>query len=246
VRNQRLLLAAVLCLPAAVCGCARATRAVPAPELLVVHAEPVVEAAQPAEKREPKPAPIEGFEFPKDKGGQELAKSLPAGVGVTLLPDSPARPRPHTPPRSLTDLSLPLSPVEVGPARPPAVKSPPPPRPGKVKEDAPLIGYLGSPQTPVADPLPTGALARAPSPDVAAPPAPPVLGQPTSDRAPLDAPTAEASREAALAAQPPARTNPTPFQKNNLPDPFENRQTGRLRTPPPEDPTPTASRPAKP
>ena len=67
-----------------------------------------------------------------------------------------------------------------------------------------------------------------------------------TDRVSLDDPTTEASREAALAAQPPARTNAAPFQKNNLPDPFENRQTGRVRTPPPEDPAPIAGRPAKP
>jgi hypothetical protein len=40
--------------------------------------------------------------------------------------------------------------------------------------------------------LPTGVLVRMPSPDVAVPLAPPMLGQPTTDRARPDDPTAEA------------------------------------------------------
>lgn len=231
----------------AIGGCARPSRPVPAPALVVVQEVPR-EANKPADDvpKPAPPAPKEGFEFPKDKGGQELAKLLPAGVGVTLPPEPLSAPQPRTAPHALTDLSLPLSRAEVGPAQLPSAKSPPPPRPGRVKEDVPFIGYLGSPQTPVSEPLPTGVLVRVPSPDVTAPLAPPVLGQPTIDRAPLDDPTTEASREAALAAQLPARVNPVPFQKNSLPDPFENRQTGCVRTPPPEDPAPIAGRPSKP
>jgi hypothetical protein len=50
----------------------------------------------------------------------------------------------------------------------------------------------------------------------------PILAQPVSSRAPLDDATAEASRNAALATSPPARSTPAPFLKIDLPNPFEN------------------------
>ena len=98
-----------------------------------------------------------------------------------------------------------------------------------------------------ADPKPTsrqemrgGAPVRVPSRDVSLPPALPILGVLTVDRASLDDPTTEESSRAALAATPPARTNPAPFVPRNLPDPFENSQTIKLRNSPAEEPAPSS------
>jgi hypothetical protein len=55
-----------------------------------------------------------------------------------------------------------------------------------------------------------------------------------AERVPFDDPTTAASRQAALAAAPPLRLNPVPFTPENLPDPFANAATVRLRLPPAE------------
>lgn len=240
-------------------GCGRSGRAVPAANLLVVHETPddrrveparaksvpvQIAAAEPAPTQSEKPA--EGFAFPKDGGGQELAKTLPAGVGLPLPTDAPSMPRLRTPPTSVANPTLAMPSVQVGPVLLPPPIAPASARPGKVQEELPLISYLGSPALPATEPLSTNVAVRIASPDVNQPLAPPTLGGLTPDRVALDDPTSPASREAALAAVPPVRTSPAPFQKNNLPDPYENRLVGRLRTPPPEEPTPTAASPRLP
>jgi hypothetical protein len=77
-----------------------------------------------------------------------------------------------------------------------------------------------------------------PSPNADAPPFLPTLAQRQLDRASLADPTAESSTAAALQAVIPLRSSAAPFIRLNLPDPFEHREAIRLRTPPPEDPTP--------
>ena len=69
----------------------------------------------------------------------------------------------------------------------------------------------------------------------------PILAQPLADRVPVDDPTTTASMVAALAAIPPPRSQPTPFVRLSLPDPFELAVTIRLRAPPQEDPDPFTS-----
>ena len=108
------------------------------------------------------------------------------------------------------------------------------------------MGYRATPQPPEPGTLPAGELVRAPSVDVNRPPPLPGLGGPALDRAPLDDPTADGSLAAALAAAPPERTAPAPFQKLTVPDPFEHRQVVRLHTTPAEDTTPVAAAPRGP
>src|SRR5262249_53072978 len=87
---------------------------------------------------------------------------------------------------------------------------------------------------------------RLPSPDVNRPVALPPLAQPVLDRAALDDQTSAASLDAALAAPVPQRSAPAPFLRLTLPDPFEHRQTVKLRAIPPEDLMPVAASPRLP
>jgi hypothetical protein len=102
------------------------------------------------------------------------------------------------------------------------------------------------PGRPPAPRLPAGERVRAPSPDVNQPVPLPILGQPLSDRAPVEDVTSEASSAAAVAAPPPRRTQPTPFVRNNLPDPFEFRRPVVPAKGGEEQPTPPAASPKPP
>jgi hypothetical protein len=190
--------------------------------------------------------PGDGFRFPKDSGGQYLGKLLPPRENFVLPAERPSGPRPQPALRALENPTLAVPPGQVGMARLPQGKATRPARPGAMLEETPLLGYRETPAPPRERSLSPGLLVKAPSPNVSQPVPPPVLGQPTPDRAPLDDPTPEASQAAALMAQMPARTNPAPFLKLTLPDPFENRQTGRLRTTPPEEGIPVAATPRLP
>jgi len=103
----------------------------------------------------------------------------------------------------------------------------PPPQGNKVLQPhlvlPETLGPL-EPGRPPAPALPAGERVRLPSVDVKRPVPLPILGQPLSDRAPIEDVTSEASSASAVAAPTPRRTQPTPFVKNNLPDPFEFRR----------------------
>jgi hypothetical protein len=86
--------------------------------------------------------------------------------------------------------------------------------------------------------LPASPKVAWPSPDINEPILLPILARPVVDRASLDDPSGDASQAAALASSVPERTNPAPFLRLNLPDPFEHRNAARLRTPLPESPLP--------
>jgi hypothetical protein len=106
--------------------------------------------------------------------------------------------------------------------------------------------YHEDPQPPRKEKLPAAKLPRVPAPDLNQPVPLPVLARPQADRAPLTDPTGDASLAAALAQPVPVRTTPAPPLRLNLPDPFENHQVARVRTPPPEEPQPVAPAPKKP
>jgi hypothetical protein len=112
----------------------------------------------------------------------------------------------------------------------------------------PLISYRADPERVAVQHLAGGAPIRLSAPDVNQPPPLPILANPGIDRASLDDPTADESLKSALSAVPPIRSNPAPFLRLNLPDPFENAQTVRLRAMPPEDHGPATGpvRPPKP
>jgi hypothetical protein len=187
----------------------------------------------------------EGFRFPDDHGGRLLGKLLMPSGKVSPVDDHPAPRRfPDSPAVEPPQVPAPVSPGDL--ARLPEPKASQPARPGPLPEGMPLLGYKRTPQPPEANALPAGELVRVPSPDVNRPEQLPLLGEAAADRAPLDDPTAEMSLATALAGQMPERTSPAPFLKLTLPDPFENRQTVRLRTVPVEEATPIAAAPRGP
>jgi hypothetical protein len=187
----------------------------------------------------------DGFHFPADHGGQLLGNLLLPSGKVSPVDDRPAPRRfPDSPAVEAPQVPVPPSPGDL--VRLPEPKASQPARPGPLPEGLPLLSYKGTPQPPEASSLPAGVLVRLPSPDVNRPVPLPLLGDLAPDRAPFDDPTAEHSLATALAAQMPERTNPAPFLRLTLPDPFENRQTVRLRTLPAEESTPIAAAPRGP
>jgi len=215
-------------------GCARNSPA-------RVELGPVDKANGVAEAPKGSPASRNGkFSFPTDQGGPLLRELL--GPPGRLASDAEARPgpRPQPVPSELAHPQLPTSMGHADVPRRPLISRRPVLQPMSPSEQLPLANYR-------TDPLPTsrqemrgGAPVRLLSRDVNMPPALPILGSLTVDRAPLDDPTTEESSKAALAATPPSRTNPALFMPRNLPDPFENGQTVNLRTAPAEEPEPTS------
>jgi hypothetical protein len=134
--------------------------------------------------------------------------------------------------------SVPLSANQGELLRPPLPKAPLV-RPHMLAESAPFTAYHGEPTVPALRTLDTGARVALSARDVNQPAPLGLLGLPVPDRVPLDDPTTEASVQAALANVPPQRTDFVPFAPQNLPDPFQNAQTVKLRTPPAEEPTPS-------
>ena len=185
------------------------------------------------QKKEPEKD--QGLPSPKDKGGKlvgdllrptekslvdELTKKRLSGPAFLERPEIPSPPYKGLPPK-------------------PAIKNVGKPvRPKPAAEEIPLSRFFGDPKLPVVVKLEGAALVKWPMPDPNEPAPLPILAQPKSDRAPLTDPTTDASTDAALSGTIPVRDNPAPFLRINIPDPFENRQTIRVRNPLPEDPTP--------
>jgi hypothetical protein len=208
-------------------------------------AEPRVPAAEAVQKPDTVPAafaqdkktgPVgEGLKQPQDKGGKLIEDLLrPKDAALPFWVKKP-RSLPATP--FLEKPALPTTPFHGQPPRL-AVKTGKPIRPHALPEGMPLFGKRTSPRLPADIQLPAGALVQWPSPNSDELPSLPTLAQRQLDRASLADPTAESSTAAALDGSIPLRTSPAPFVRLNLPNPFEHRETVRLRTPPPEDTTP--------
>lgn len=116
-------------------------------------------------------------------------------------------------------------------------------RPHALPGGLPLADHRDDPVTPRRVALPTGERVRLPSVDVNEPVALPRLATRPVDATPRDDPTAAASTAAALSAAPPRRTNPAPFLRLTLPDPFAHRAA--LRLPRPDDTQPPAPAPLR-
>jgi hypothetical protein len=102
------------------------------------------------------------------------------------------------------------------------------------------------PTPPARIHLPEGELTRLPAIDTSRPLLLPPLAQPVPDRASLEDPTADYSARAVIGAILRPRTTPVPFLKLNLPDPFENAETVRLRINIPEEPNRSLGSPPAP
>jgi hypothetical protein len=222
-------------------GCARS------PGVVVVEGDSVAAAqpqpAKPDEPTQPVNADVGGtFMFADDAAGQLLAKTLTPAEPVRLAADPKAKPQPRAGLAALESPDLPLAGPNVAlPTVPIATRSPLWPR--ALADAAPLEFFRADPEVPQRPELPPAVLVRRPAPDVNQPVDLAVQAKQASDRASLDDPTAEFSGERAVANPVRMRTAPAPFQRYDLPEPFERRGTSRL---PPTEPPVVAPVPAPP
>jgi hypothetical protein len=189
----------------------------------------------------------DGFRFPEDRGGQLLGKVLLPSEKTSAPPETVSTgPRRLTSPPNLEQPSVPLTPSGLDVPRLRSVRKDLSPRLRPLPDESPLSTFRTEPQPPQAQVLPAGERARVPGPDPLQPAALPVLAQPVPERASLDDPGAEFSTAAVQSATVPFRSTLAPFVRQNLPDPFENRDTVRLRNTPDERPDPQTAAPKGP
>ena len=192
--------------------------------------------------------PDEGFAFPKDQGGQLLAELLtPAG---STAPARAPRSKPlHWQAAAVVErpeLRLPLTSTPAGLPQAALTPAARPVRPRLLPDDPPWSrSSLDPASLPERQDLPAGPRVRLPGLDVEQPVTVPILANPVVDKASLDDPTASFSATAAMVSQLLERSA-VPFVRFTLPDPFEHSQTVRLRTPPPEEQTPSSPGPRSP
>jgi hypothetical protein len=250
--HYRILGVALLAGSLSLTGCARtaivAEDAPPAPNRGAVEVVQFVTAqAQPAQPAQPAAGDKEPFKFPADKGGQALGQLLRPPQQLPALDGVKPGPQVLPPPVSVAQPEVPLAPTLAGPLSLPLPKALPL-QPHLLTEGAPFSSYRDEPGAPGRRELAAGALIELPRLDLSRPVPLGYLGLQLPDRVPLEDPTGDASVDAALAGNPPARVEPVPFAPQNLPDPFQNAQTVKVRTPLAEDTTPVsgAPRPPKP
>ncbi len=246
IRAAAFLLSSALMVPVAGCGqpsVPAAAQPVDGPTLVRAQAD---DAARENKKAEDgKDERGEGFRFPEDKGGQLLAKELPpADRGLAANENVARAPKrlPGVP--ALEHPTVPLQPNQGQVPRLPAGRKGPPLRPRSLPDALPLSG--ARPEPPQEPRFHAGDRVRQPGPDPNQPVPLPVLATPARDRTTSDDPTADFSSAAVQAAPMPSRGSPAPAVKLSLPDPFENRNTVRLREPPPEKGEPVSGPPRLP
>jgi hypothetical protein len=214
----------------------------PAPPAVTVGPAVVEPKADPpraeqAAKNDPAPVPDGGtFRFPDDTGGKALAKTLTPAAPLPMPATVPAAPRDRKLPAFLETPTPPLPDAASSPPRlalPPIKDARPVPLPERVPTD------LGAaiPDLPARPEIATGSLTRIPARDLSQPAQLPILSpKPVADRAPLTDPTVEFTAASVISASLPLRTEPAGFVRINLPDPFENADAAKIRTPVAEDP----------
>jgi hypothetical protein len=208
----------------------------PAPAPAVVPAlvkdTPKVAKTKPDPVQETDPSPPQ----PKDRAASLVANFLrPSEEAFAARPTGRHGPRG---PQALEAPEVPPEPYRGDVLRASANLRARPVRPHPLREELPLDLALAGRLMPERVALPAEGMAKLSAPDIEQPPPLPLLAGPQTDRASLTDPTAQASQEAALAGTLPVRTAPAPFERQNVPDPFENRQAVQVRTPPPERPAP--------
>jgi len=192
------------------------------------------------------PAEQVQFSFPNDIGGRALAKTLAPATPPPMPAGAPAAPRER---RLLPihEVPLPTRPVALGP--PPRLSLPATKelRPAALPERVPQSLRRLLPDLPPRGELPTGPLVRQDSRDIAKPAELPILSaKPVADRAPLTDPTLEFTARSVVSPSLPLRTTPAGFVRIPVPDPFENADAAKPRTPVVDDPNRSLGNPPPP
>jgi hypothetical protein len=225
----------------AACGVAGCNQSSP-PAVAIAPAEAAEVQSTPAKvppAAEPKADRIPDggtYAFPADTGGKALAKLvtppapvvMPAGTPVVQkerrLPMFLDAPAPAAFDAASSPPRLPLP--ETKPARPT-------PLPDRVPPD---LGGLFTMLPPRGE-FATGPLTRSEARNVNLPPdLLPLAQRPVADRAPVTDPTIDFTARSVVSPNLPLRTEPTGFLRINLPDPFENVEAAKPRTPVAENP----------
>jgi hypothetical protein len=177
----------------------------------------------------------EQFPFPADREGRLLAEKLrPSDQVPPLTEEKKTGPKRQSGPAKLENPDVPLAAATLNPpASVPLEKGGGKPiLPKLVEAESLLLRQRIEMDQPTAMKLPASPKVAWPSPDINEPIRLPILARPVVDRASLDDPSGDASQSAALVSTVPDRTIPAPFLRLNLPDPFEHRNTVRLRVAP--------------
>ncbi len=239
MKSLRVSLAA-LGLGCVLSGCNRqAMPAVAVAPAVVQESEGKKPSPAPRVAQDPAAAPSAG-----DRGTKLVAERLkPSEAAFSAQGGGPSR-KPGV--ASLEDPQVPLPTLAGGSPRPPERSPGKGPQPGPVPEELPLARHRADPELPHRVELPSAGLVRLPALDLNAPALLPILATPQADRAPLTDPAPGLSAAAVVAEAIPLRTDPAPFVRLNLPDPFEHSQAVRLRNPVEENPTPPIVTPRSP
>jgi hypothetical protein len=198
-----------------------------------VTAEVSAPVAQRPREAQPAETALEEFRFPDDRAGRLLARLLQPQTRIAFYSADVAAPR-RASPSAIDQPSAPLLPAQTPPVRLRLDKGPGPLRPGPLPGEVVPNGLIDT-RLPERIHLPAGDRVRLPSPDITSPAPLPLVGQAVTDRVSLDDPTADLSLSAALTAPAPKRTQPAPFIRLSVPDPFENRKLVQRRDEPVEE-----------
>lgn len=235
----RLLLAAIAAAGLTSCNQSPAPPAVvAAPAVAEAKAGPAAEGAPDRGNPPAKADPLADggtFAFPDDAGGKALAKALPPAAPPAMPAAIPVTPRERRVPAFL---DAPVPPLPDAASSPPRLALSPTrePRPLPLPDRVPLDLGGVVPDLPARPELFTGSLTRTEGRDVSQPAdLPPLSAKPVADRAPLADPTVEFTAASVISPTLPLRTDPTGFVRMNLPDPFENTDAAKVRTPVVED-----------
>ncbi|MCC6417554.1 MAG: hypothetical protein IT429_04830 [Gemmataceae bacterium] len=237
------------CAAVALSGCNRQTAVVAPAATAPVQSPPVVSTQTVARAGPQKPAPkkdvppvatadrgtalVEELLRPSE---QEFLDETRKGKGPRRLPGMAVLEQPAVPLPALPSTLPRLLESSTGQGT----------RPGAIPEESPLARDRSVPTLPQRVALPADPPVRLPTRDISQPAPLPILATPQPDRFPLIGPAPEVSAAATLAQPIPVRTEPAPFVRLNLPDPFEHAQTARLRQPVQEEPTPPVTVPRLP
>jgi hypothetical protein len=242
VTRTRLLLAALVAAGLTSCHQSSAPPAVAvvaSPAAVEPDSEPMKSNQSVKQIAVAEPAPVADggtFAFPDDTGGKALAKTLPPTAPPAMPSATPVTPRERKLPAFLEAPTPPLPDAANSPPRlalAPTREPRPVPLPDRVPLD--LGGVI--PDLPARPEIHAGALTRTEGRDVSQPAElPPLSPKPVADRAPLADPTVEFTAASVISPTLPLRTEPTGFVRINLPDPFENADSAKVRTPVVEDP----------